>query len=69
MHIKYLYPLIYENTLIDNLAICVIIKGGYFIIVIHLSRGVNTMVIDRSYKISAFGSFTDIVPDTDTIVF
>ena len=69
MHIKCLYPLIYENTLIDNLAICVIIKEGYFIIIIHLSRGVNTMVIDRSYKISAFGSFAEIVPDTDTMMF
>ena len=27
------------------------------------------MVIDRSYKISAFGSFLDIVPDTDTMMF
>lgn len=69
VHIECLYPLIYENTLIDNLAICVIIKGGYFIIIIHLSRGANTMVIDRSYKISAFGSFADIVPDTDTMMF
>lgn len=69
MHIKCLYPLIYEDTLIDNLAIYDIIKGGYFIIIIHLSRGVNTMVIDRSYKISAFGSFSDIVPDTDTMMF
>ena len=55
--------------MIDNLTICVIIKGGKCIILIHLSRGVNTMVIDRSYKISAFGSFLDIVPDTDTMMF
>ena len=55
--------------MIDNLTICVIIKGGKCIILIHLSRGVNTMVIDCSYKISAFGSFLDIVPDTDTMMF
>lgn len=27
------------------------------------------MVVDRSYKISAFGNFLDIVPDTDTMMF
>ena len=27
------------------------------------------MVVDRSYKISAFGDYLDIVPDTDTMMF
>lgn len=34
-----------------------------------LSKGINDMIIDKSYKVSAFGSFADIVPTSDNIMF
>lgn len=37
--------------------------------IIHLSRGGSTMIVDRSYKLSAFGDFSDIVPDADIMMF